>query len=68
MSTLLAFFGVPQDAAGPGAFRAPYMIMICGQTIGWNSIIYLAALSGVDPTLYDAPQWMAPDGSAVCSM
>ena len=56
MSTLLAFFGVPQETMllDPERFRAVYVISDLWQTIGWNSIIYLAALSGVDPTLYDA--------------
>jgi putative aldouronate transport system permease protein len=26
------------------------------QTIGWNSIIYLAALAGIDPELYEAAE------------
>ncbi len=38
----------------PTKFRAIYVISDLWQTIGWNSIIYLAALSGVDPCLYDA--------------
>lgn len=38
----------------PSKFRAIYVISDLWQTIGWNSIIYLAALSGVDPCLYDA--------------
>lgn len=56
VSTLLAFFGVPQETMllDPERFRAVYVISDLWQTIGWNSIIYLAALSGVDPTLYDA--------------
>ena len=38
----------------PNRFRSIYVISDLWQTIGWNSIIYLAALSGIDPTLYDA--------------
>ena len=35
-------------------YRAIYIISSIWQTIGWSSIIYLATLSGVDPTLYEA--------------
>lgn len=35
-------------------FRAIYVISEIWQHAGWNSIIYLAALSGIDPSLYEA--------------
>lgn len=35
-------------------FRAIYIISDIWQDVGWGSIIYLAALSGVDVALYDA--------------
>ncbi|HIT84512.1 MAG TPA: sugar ABC transporter permease [Candidatus Ornithomonoglobus intestinigallinarum] len=35
-------------------FRAIYIISDIWQSIGWNSIIFLAALAGVDQELYDA--------------
>lgn len=56
ISALLAVVGVTQETMlqDPGRFRAVYVVSELWQTIGWNSIIYLAALSGVDPTLYDA--------------
>lgn len=38
----------------PSAFRPIYVISGIWQGIGWNSIIYLAALSGIDPTQYEA--------------
>ncbi len=38
----------------PGAFRPIYVISGIWQTIGWNSIIYLAALSGIDQEQYEA--------------
>lgn len=38
----------------PGAFRPLYIGSEIWQTMGWNSIIYLAALSGVDEQLYEA--------------
>ncbi len=38
----------------PKAFVPVYVWSGVWQSIGWNSIIYLAALSAVDPELYDA--------------
>jgi len=38
----------------PEFFRALYVSSGIWQNVGWNSIIYLAALSNIDPELYDA--------------
>lgn len=38
----------------PSLFRPIYIISEIWQGVGWGSIIYLAALSGIDPSLYDA--------------
>ena len=38
----------------PGLFVPIYVISELWQTIGWGSIIYLAALTGVDQELYEA--------------
>ena len=38
----------------PNAFRPIYVISGIWQNIGWNSIIYLAALSGIDQEQYEA--------------
>lgn len=38
----------------PEWFRTIYVASGIWQGAGWTSIIYLAALSGIDPTLYDA--------------
>lgn len=40
----------------PVWFRWLYSLSAVWQTTGWNSILYLAALSGIDPTLYEAAQ------------
>ena len=40
--------------ARPGWFRTIFIGSGVWQTVGWNSIIFLAALSGVDPELYEA--------------
>src|SRR5699024_9710068 len=38
----------------PKYFRFLYVASYIWQMFGWNSIIYLAALSGVDTALYDS--------------
>ncbi|MDR1531737.1 MAG: ABC transporter permease subunit [Clostridiales bacterium] len=38
----------------PGFFRPIYIISGIWQNVGWSSIIYLAAISGVDEELYEA--------------
>lgn len=38
----------------PGWFRPIYIISDIWQFMGWNSILYIAALSNVDPQLYEA--------------
>jgi len=35
-------------------FRTVYIVSGVWQQMGWNAIIYLAALAGIDPTLYEA--------------
>ena len=40
----------------PSAFRVIYVISEIWSTAGWGSIIYLAALTGIDPGLYEAAQ------------
>lgn len=38
----------------PKYFRSLYTIMNIWKGVGWGSIIYLAALTGIDPELYEA--------------
>ena len=38
----------------PGLFRPVYIISEIWQKIGWGSIVYLGALTAVDPQLYEA--------------
>lgn len=42
--------------AKPEYFRSIYIISELWQNMGWNAIIYIAALSGVDIQLYEAAQ------------
>jgi len=56
VNQLLSFFGVEPRSylSEPGWFRFLYISSGIWQHIGWGSIIYLAALSNIDPTLYEA--------------
>lgn len=53
---ILSWFGLPRENLlnNPGAFRWIYSLMELWQTIGYNSLIYLAALSAIDTSLYEA--------------
>ncbi|KKI91349.1 sugar ABC transporter permease [Bacillus sp. SA1-12] len=53
---LLSFFGFEKTnlLAEPKAFVPIYVISDIWQTIGWDSIIYLAALSGIDQEQFEA--------------
>ena len=47
-------FTFPNVMANPSAFKHIYVWTDVWQHLGWDSIIYLAALAGIDPTLYEA--------------
>ena len=47
--------GTPQAVmSDPDWFRTVYVGSEIWQSVGWGSIIYLAALAGINPTLYEA--------------
>lgn len=49
------FGGTPSNVIGePEWFSTVYVVSNIWQSTGWNSVIYLAALSGVDINLYEA--------------
>jgi putative aldouronate transport system permease protein len=51
----VAFGGTPKNYLTIGKYFAPiYVISGIWQGIGWNSIIYLAALTGIDQEQYEA--------------
>jgi len=56
INEVIGFFGVPTTnfLNDPKYFRGIYVISGIWQNVGWDSIIYIAALAGVDPELYDA--------------
>jgi len=49
------FGGTPIDfISEPGWFKSIYVLSDVWQTMGWSSIIYIAALSAVDPAQHEA--------------
>ncbi|TYA14723.1 sugar ABC transporter permease [Paenibacillus faecis] len=56
INSLIAFFGGERSAllGDPANFRTIYVISQIWQEMGWSSIIYLAALSGINPEIYEA--------------
>lgn len=55
---LLGLVGVEPISflAKPSAFKWVYVLSGIWQTVGWNAIIYIAALSGVDKNLLEAAE------------
>ena len=58
ITRLLSLFGAPPKTLllYPQYFRTIYIVSDVWQGVGWGSIIYLAALTNIDPTLYEAAQ------------
>lgn len=56
ITSFLAMFGVPKETMlnDPHLFVPIYVISGIWQEIGWGSIIYLAALAGIDQEFYEA--------------
>lgn len=56
INVLLGYLGIEPSnlMARPEFFRTVYIGSGIWQGIGWGSIIYLSALSGIDPQLYEA--------------
>lgn len=55
-SQIMSFFGMSRQnlLTNPDYFYPIYVLSDIWQNIGWNSIIYLAALSGIDQEQYEA--------------
>lgn len=58
INAVIKFFGGDPIyfMAEPGWFRPLYVILQIWQTFGYSSIIYLAAIISIDPTLYEAAE------------
>ena len=60
VNTILASLGVIEEPVGflstPGIFRAVMYITNIWKEAGWSSIIYIAAISGIDNELYESAE------------
>ncbi len=58
INDFIAFFGGERRALlnSPNLFVPIYVLSDIWQGVGWGSIIYLAALSAIDPELYEAAE------------
>ena len=56
ISKLLSYIGItmPNVMGQPSAFSSIYVWTEAWQHVGWDSILYIAALSAIDPALYEA--------------
>lgn len=56
INDIIVFFGEERSnlLTRPEYFRAIYIISDIWQQIGWNSIVYLSAISSIDTQLYEA--------------
>lgn len=58
VNDFLALLGLPRTAffVSSGAFRSLLVGADAWKTVGWSAIVYLAALTAIDPALYEAAQ------------
>lgn len=58
INDIIAFFGGERSnlLMRPELFKTIYVVSGIWESIGWSSIIYVAALTGIDPTLYEAAE------------
>lgn len=56
INTIIVFFGgeAINFLSKPEWFRTVYVVSDIWQTFGWNSIVFIAALTGIDESLYEA--------------
>jgi len=56
INDVIAFFGLQRTAflGESGWFRTVFISSNIWQNVGWSSIIYLSAMSSIDPSLYEA--------------
>ena len=64
LTSITSFFHLPTMdlMSSPDAFRPIYIISGIWQGAGYSTILYIAALSGIDPTLYEAAEM---DGASI---
>lgn len=56
VTSFLSLFGLPKESMlnNPSLFVPIYVVSGIWQEVGWGSIIYMAALAGIDQELYEA--------------
>ncbi len=64
LNDIIVFFGGERGSllGKPELFRSIYIASEIWQQVGWNSIIFLASLAAIDPTMYEAAEI---DGASV---
>ena len=58
INIVLSKFGMSQQyfLMNPNAFRTVYVVMHCWKSIGFGTIVYTAAMAGIDESLYEAAE------------
>ncbi len=58
LNDIIVFFGGERGSllGKPELFRSIYIASEIWQQVGWNSIIFLASLAAIDPTMYEAAE------------
>lgn len=58
VNNIISFFGFPRQSfnVNPNAFPVIYTITNIWKSFGWNAIIYMSAMSSIDPYLYESAQ------------
>lgn len=58
INDIIAFFGGERSnlLMRPELFKTIYVVSGIWESIGWSSIVYVAALTGIDPSLYEAAE------------
>lgn len=58
INDIIAFFGGERSnlLMRPELFKTIYVVSGIWESIGWSSIVYVAALTGIDPCLYEAAE------------
>ena len=64
-SIIKAFGGAPVSwYSNTGAWPFILVIVQMWKTVGYNSIVYIASITGIDPSLYEAAGSTAPAGGS----
>jgi putative aldouronate transport system permease protein len=58
VNNIISHFGLPRQSfnVNPNAFPVIYTITNIWKSFGWNAIIYMSAISSIDPNLYESAQ------------